>query len=561
MKRQLALMLCAVTLGVTAQLPDYVPTDSLVGWWSFESDFLDQSGNGNHGVPNGDVPFSSGLNGGDQSMSIDEAGSYVHLEGLDDFDFANESITFSAWVNWTGQFIGNEGDIIRYDDCSTSGYLWGVSLHQTTQTGVTNTLKAFDHNRFGADNGIEVNNTLPPVNQWTHVVCVRDVDLGTNQLFRDGVLIGQTSSITTPVPGADREMLLGICGGNGSTTFLGSIDECGIWNRALTVAEIQDLFSQEQTIYGCTNSAACNFSAEASSDDGSCTFGCQFCGVGTVWDESTETCIEDNTNGACDLVYDGNGDGVVGAADLLGLLTEFGAECTPETAFTCGDPVSYQGYDYATVLIGEQCWFAENLRSENYRNGVTIPSGLGGGFDEANEWGSTTDGAMVVYGEGPECNNSSPDIDACDPAQSLNEYGRLYNWYAVDDARGLCPSGWHVPMDEEWMAMEMALGMSEVEVNNAGYRGTDQGTQLRTTYGWSNGGNGTNSSGFSGLPGGVRVFSAQFDSGGYLGLWWTSSLDGSGAWHRQVNSGDEEVLRATFDLEGGLSVRCIKVSE
>ena len=265
--RFFTLLLATSCLTAVGQVPDYVPTDSLVGWWSFESDFLDQSGNGNHGVPNGDVLFSSGLNGDDQSMSIDEAGSYVHLEGLDDFDFANESITFSAWVNWTGQFIGNEADIIRYDDCASSGYLWGVSLHQITQAGAINVLKAFDHNRFGADNGIEVNNTLPPANQWTHVVCVRDVDLGRNQLFRDGVLIGQTASITTPVPGVDREMLLGICGAYGSTTFLGSIDECGIWNRPLTAAEIQELFSRT-TFYGCTDSAACNFSAEASSDDG-----------------------------------------------------------------------------------------------------------------------------------------------------------------------------------------------------------------------------------------------------------------------------------------------------
>ena len=67
--------------------------------------------------------------------------------------------------------------------------------------------------------------------------------------------------------------------------------------------------------------------------------------------------------------------------------------------------------------------------------------------------------------EDARCDNDCSDIDACDPAQSLNEYGRLYNWYAVDDARGLCPSGWHVPTDGEWMTMEMALGMSEAQAN------------------------------------------------------------------------------------------------
>ena len=101
----------------------------------------------------------------------------------------------------------------------------------------------------------------------------------------------------------------------------------------------------------------------------------QLCGVGTVWDDLTQSCIVANNESVCDLVYDGNGNGIVGAGDLLGLLTEYGSECIPETAFTCGDPVSYQGYDYQTVQIGEQCWFAENLRSD-YQDGDVIPSNL-----------------------------------------------------------------------------------------------------------------------------------------------------------------------------------------
>ena len=221
-------------------------------------------------------------------------------------------------------------------------------------------------------------------------------------------------------------MLLGICGAYGSTTFLGSIDECGIWNRPLTAAEIQELFSQEQTFYGCTDSAACNFSAEASSDDGSCTYGCQFCGVGTVWDDATQTCIEDSANSLCDLVFDGNGDGVVGASDLLGLLTEYGAECTPETAFTCGNPVSYQGYDYETVQIGDQCWFAENLRAEFYQNGDAIPSALSDSL-----WSEVgTNGAFTW----PSHDNATEDL-----------FGKLYNGWVVLDSRSVCPDGWEVP--------------------------------------------------------------------------------------------------------------------
>ena len=74
------------------------------------------------------------------------------------------------------------------------------------------------------------------------------------------------------------------------------------------------------------------------------------------------------------------------------------------------DPLEYQGYDYETVQIGEQCWFAENLRSENYRNGHTIPANLSDA-----EWQGTTAGAMSA-------------ID-------LDEYGGLYNWHAISDER------------------------------------------------------------------------------------------------------------------------------
>jgi len=212
----------------------------------------------------------------------------------------------------------------------------------------------------------------------------------------------------------------------------------------------------------------------------------------------------------------------------------------------CGDLVSHQGYDYATVLIGEQCWFAENLRSENYENGDAIPAGL-----RDSEWTSTTSGATAVYGEGSSlCNTYTPDGDACDETWSLNEYGRLYNWYAVDDSRGLCPSGWHVPTDGEWIVMTNFLGGESVA-----------GGEMKTTYGWGDGGNGTNSSGFSGLPGGYRSADGYFSSAGYFGSWWSSSPNGSDAWNRYLYSSDEGVDRDNSNPQDGFSVRCVRDAE
>jgi uncharacterized protein (TIGR02145 family) len=217
--------------------------------------------------------------------------------------------------------------------------------------------------------------------------------------------------------------------------------------------------------------------------------------------------------------------------------------------------LTYSGYDYATVLIGDQCWFAENLRSENFENGDAIPANL-----SDSEWSSTTSGAVAVAGEGSgECYGQSPDGDPCDPAWSLNEFGRYYNWYAVDDPRGLCPSGWHVSTDGDWMTMEMALGMSSGQANGTGWRGTDQGTQIKTTYGWLYGGNGTNSSGFSGLPGGYRDYEGIFRIGGQA-AWWTSSPSGSNAWRRWVDTWSD-INRETDEPVYGFSVRCVQDAE
>ena len=239
-----------------------------------------------------------------------------------------------------------------------------------------------------------------------------------------------------------------------------------------------------------------------------------------------------------DYQPDANGDGCIGSADIISLLTLYGTGTGACPQSTCGEPLNYQGYDYATVQIGGRCWFAENLRSENYENGEVIPAGLSDG-----EWSSTTLGATAVYGEN---------------ADNLETYGRLYNWYTVDDERGLCPSGWHVPTDWEWMTMEMALGMSEAEANEVGWRGTGQGTHMKTAYAWDSGGNGTNSSGFSGLPGGMRWHDGSFDGRGEGGGWWSSSSVASYAWRRVLTDFSGNVHRDYMNGRLGSSVRCIK---
>jgi uncharacterized protein (TIGR02145 family) len=234
----------------------------------------------------------------------------------------------------------------------------------------------------------------------------------------------------------------------------------------------------------------------------------------------------------------------------LGADSVFTLQCEDPGNFNaCGDPIAMDGYSYSTVLIGDQCWFAENLRTTVYENGDAIPTSLTDG-----EWGSTTSGATAVYGEDDGCDNFGPDIDACDEAQSLSEYGRLYNWYAVDDARGLCPSGWHVPTDGEWTDLEDFI-------TTQGFSGTE-GAALKSTYGWTGCGNGTDDFGFSALPGGSRSSSGYFNYAGSVGYWWSSSPSGgNAAWYRDLSFYYPGIIRDLNNLRGGFTVRCLRDAE
>jgi uncharacterized protein (TIGR02145 family) len=136
-------------------------------------------------------------------------------------------------------------------------------------------------------------------------------------------------------------------------------------------------------------------------------------------------------------------------------------------------------------------------------------------------------------------------------AVNLSQYGRLYNGYAVQDSRGLCPSGWHVPSDEEWKQLEMALGMSASQANQGGWRGDNQGLYLKSSSSDDPPWDGLNSSGFSTLPAGAREVGGGYGYMGSHGFWWTTTLG------RELNSGNPKVRRDGWDIRTGFAVRCV----
>ena len=180
------------------------------------------------------------------------------------------------------------------------------------------------------------------------------------------------------------------------------------------------------------------------------------------------------------------------------------------------------------IKIGAQTWTGKNLDLESYRNGDAIPQ-----VQDKKAWSNLKTGAWCYY-ENYTANGTT--------------YGKLYNWYAVIDPRGLAPEGYHIPTDVEWTTLTVYLG---------GY--SIAGTKMKSTSGWENNGNGNNTSGFAGLPSGYRGNNGNFYIIGAYGTWWSfSELNSNDAWFRNLNNKNGIVSIGTNSKRHGFSVRCIK---
>jgi uncharacterized protein (TIGR02145 family)/prepilin-type N-terminal cleavage/methylation domain-containing protein len=189
--------------------------------------------------------------------------------------------------------------------------------------------------------------------------------------------------------------------------------------------------------------------------------------------------------------------------------------------------LTYQGEAYPTVSIGNQCWFAKNLNAFNYRNGDEIahPNGNPKWF----EWDN-------LIGKWSYLNNGNGDNNAI--------YGKLYNWYAIEDSRGLCPSGWHVPTVSDWNTLSVTLS-------------SEQGKKMKVGASYDPPWDGNNSSGFSALPGGIRWVGGSFSHWG-VAYFWSSDDVGDVVHTIQLSSWNDNMVRVMNGKSEGLSVRCLK---
>ena len=223
-------------------------------------------------------------------------------------------------------------------------------------------------------------------------------------------------------------------------------------------------------------------------------------------------------------------------------------------SFICGTSTvsDFDGNAYNTVLIGTQCWTTTNLKVTKYNNGTLI------GDSTNSTWGTAMIGART---ENKETTGSSI-------SGYVETFGYLYNWYAVNDSRKLCPDGWHVPTDSEWNKLVISIDSGADTTSTSSVQSTTAGTVMKSEetntsvgigLGWNPGSPGTNTSGFSALPGGFRQIDGSFIAiRGSAFFWSATEYPLTDAWSRNLYRSNGNVVRYNDTKSFGASVRCLR---
>jgi len=299
------------------------------------------------------------------------------------------------------------------------------------------------------------------------------------------------------------------------------------------------------TYYGCTDDGFDEYNPLATVDDGTCStyYGCtddgfyEYNPLATVDDG---TCLTDAVFGCIDINYDEyNPAANVDDGSCLG--------------FTCGSPFIFNAIYYNTKEVFGECWFTENLQTETYLNGDSIPSQI-----SDNNWINLNLGAYAIYGEGDsDCSNSftyyyneeynayiPASNDECEIETIEDIWGYLYNGYAVIDDRGLCPSGWHVSSWDDWS-----------ELISSSWIDYDPSTLL-SYQGWADGNGST--FGFNITPSGLRSIGGGFTGAGTKSYIWAPNNNCTSECTKVICNYDSILLNVNSSDNYGYSVRCVK---
>ena len=332
------------------------------------------------------------------------------------------------------------------------------------------------------------------------------------------------------------------------------------------IAQLDSIVQIIEPFLGCTDTEACNYDF-AVIDAGNCQYSdclgvcggeaqidecgvCNGSGPSIPIIESIETVFDSLYAEQIDewLVFEVGADTIyqyvcgLGCTDPLAENYNDFADTDDGSCFytwACGNPLEYQGHEYETVLIGQQCWFAENLATPFYQSGGTIP--LAGDQYTPGNW-------RTPYGFGNQsCTSSETYFDACNPSESIVRYGLLYNHQTA--MSGICPNGWKLPSNVDWEILLAELG----DENPA--------DELKSEQYW----NGDNGSQFNAVPAGNRNDVGGFYNAGQSTRFWSSDIfEGppyyGTSWSFEITNSSAG-LTPIWLSDWGHSVRCIKDAE
>ncbi len=248
-------------------------------------------------------------------------------------------------------------------------------------------------------------------------------------------------------------------------------------------------------------------------------------------------------------------------ADYTFYMPDNDLALTANFTFVQSDPdgvTDIDGNEYPVVEIDGQWWLAANLRTTRYQDGSDIITGL-----SDSDWADATDGAYAIYPH-----DGLPGIDS--DQEMTDAYGKLYNWYAIDDSRGLCPDDWRVPTNDEWTSFvnylidnyeytssNVANALKDCRQVNSPLGG-DCETSDHPRWNQHFSHHGTDAFDFSVLPAGVRAANnGAFSGVGSFGAFWTATPEGDNAWMRSFNHNGGTIVSNNMDKNFGMGVRCI----
>jgi uncharacterized protein (TIGR02145 family) len=222
---------------------------------------------------------------------------------------------------------------------------------------------------------------------------------------------------------------------------------------------------------------------------------------------------------------------------LLSLVVSCQKELPEEIVLEYSTLTDIDGNTYKTVKIGDSWWMCENLKVSRFNDGTPLNAVA---FNDTATWQGNA--SFKFFND------------------SL--YGKLYNYLAVSDSKGLAPEGWHVASDAEWKALERAIGMDSAEVELFAWRGNDEANLILSegSNNWpTNSAHfGSNAFGLAIQPGGIVQFQGIPTSNSLEAYFWTSTLKNSEAIYRSISHQRTQIFRQSADMRYGMSVRCVK---